>query len=133
MSFKRKTTKKLFINSFIIKNRKRLQNMNEHERRIDDAKKIDFVNEIYYIRKLKTIKNWIDVDVKKKKNLKIKSSSIDRLFDKLRIIMFSNESYFVSRVNEIYYWCYTLILFLCIKSRKKYITQFSKRNTTFKM
>jgi MinD superfamily P-loop ATPase len=57
MSSKRKIAKKLFINSFIIKNRKRLQNMNEHERRIDDAKRIDFVNEIYYIKKLKTIKD----------------------------------------------------------------------------
>jgi hypothetical protein len=57
MSFKRKIAKKLFINSFIIKNRKRFKNMNEYERRIDDAKKIDIVNEIYYIKKLKTIKN----------------------------------------------------------------------------
>jgi hypothetical protein len=43
--------------------------MNEHKRCINNAKKIDFVNEIYYIKKLKTIKNWIDVDVKKKKEL----------------------------------------------------------------
>jgi hypothetical protein len=57
MFFKRKTAKKLFINSFIIKNRKKFKNMNEHERRINDVKKIDFVNEIYYIKKLKTIKN----------------------------------------------------------------------------
>jgi hypothetical protein len=57
MFFKRKTAKKLFINSFIIKNRKRFENMNEHERRIDNTKKINLVNEIYYIKKLKTIKD----------------------------------------------------------------------------
>jgi hypothetical protein len=30
--------------------------MNEHEKRIDDAKRVDLVNEIYHIKKLKTIK-----------------------------------------------------------------------------
>jgi hypothetical protein len=56
MSFKQKAAKEFFINSSIIKNRKRLNNMSEHEKRIDDAKRADLVNEIYYIKKLKTIK-----------------------------------------------------------------------------
>jgi hypothetical protein len=56
MSFKRKAAKEFFTNSFIVKNRKRFDNMSEHEKRIDDAKRIDLINEIYYIKKLKTTK-----------------------------------------------------------------------------
>jgi hypothetical protein len=56
MSFKRKAENEFFTNSFTIKNRKRLNNMSEHEKRIDDAKRVDLTNEIYYIKKLKTIK-----------------------------------------------------------------------------
>ncbi len=56
MSFKRKTENEFFTNSFTIKNRERLNNMSEHEKRIDDAKRADLTNEIYYIKKLKTIK-----------------------------------------------------------------------------
>jgi hypothetical protein len=57
MFFKRKIIDDLFINSFIVKNRKRLQNMIEYEKQIDDVKKIDLTNEIYYIKKLKCIRN----------------------------------------------------------------------------
>ncbi len=55
MSFKRNTENEFFMNSFTIKNRKRLNNMSEHEKRIDDTKRIDLTNEIYYIKNLKTI------------------------------------------------------------------------------
>jgi hypothetical protein len=57
MSLKREIIDDLFINSFIVKNRKRLQNMIEHEKQIDDIKKIDLANETYYIKKLKCIRN----------------------------------------------------------------------------
>jgi ABC-type transport system involved in multi-copper enzyme maturation permease subunit len=70
MLSKRKAAKKFFTNSFTVKNRKRLNNMSEHEKRIDDAKRADLVNEIYYIKKLKTTKKWINVDVFKRKKLK---------------------------------------------------------------
>jgi hypothetical protein len=56
MSSKQKAENEFFTNSFTIKNRKRLNNMSEHEKRIDDAKRVDLANEIYYIKKLKTIK-----------------------------------------------------------------------------
>jgi hypothetical protein len=57
MSFKRKVVEELFKNSFIVKNRKRLQNISEHEKQIDDVKRVDLTNEIYHIKKLKCIKN----------------------------------------------------------------------------
>ncbi len=57
MSFKRKIVENLFTNSFIMKNRRTFQNMNKHEKQIDDVKKIDLANEIYHIKKLKCIKN----------------------------------------------------------------------------
>ncbi len=56
MSSKRKAENKFFTNSFTTKNRKRLNNMSEHEKQIDDAKRVDLTNEIHYIKKFKTIK-----------------------------------------------------------------------------
>jgi hypothetical protein len=44
--------------------------MSEHEKRIDDAKRVDLINEIYYIKKLKTTKKWINANVIKRKKLK---------------------------------------------------------------
>jgi hypothetical protein len=70
MSFKRKAENEFFTNSDTIKNRKRLNNISKHEKRIDDVKRVDLTNEIYYIKKLKTIQKWINVDVSKRKELK---------------------------------------------------------------
>jgi hypothetical protein len=56
MFFKRKIDNEFFINSFTIKNRKRLNQMSEHEKQLDDAKRVDLANEIYHVKKLKTIK-----------------------------------------------------------------------------
>jgi hypothetical protein len=56
MFFKRKVVDEFFTNSSTIKNRKRLNQMNEHEKQLNDAKKVDLTNEIYHVRKLKTIK-----------------------------------------------------------------------------
>jgi hypothetical protein len=44
--------------------------MTKHEKKIDDVKKVDLINEIYYIKKMKCIKNWINVDVAKRSELK---------------------------------------------------------------
>jgi hypothetical protein len=70
MILKRKTFEEFFINSFIVKNRNKLKNMTKHEKQIDDVKKIDLINEIYYIKKLKCINDWISVDVAKRRELK---------------------------------------------------------------
>jgi hypothetical protein len=44
--------------------------MIKHEKQIDDVKKVDLINAIYYIKKLKCIKDWINVDVVKREELK---------------------------------------------------------------
>ncbi len=56
MSFKRKLVDEFFINSSTIKNRKRLNQMNEHKKQLNNAKRVDLTNEIYHMKKLKTIK-----------------------------------------------------------------------------
>jgi hypothetical protein len=56
MSSKRKVVDEFFINSSTIKNRKRINQMSEHEKQLNDAKKVDLANEIYHVKKLKTIK-----------------------------------------------------------------------------
>ncbi len=70
MSSKRKVVDEFFINSSTIKNRKRINQMSEHEKQLNDAKRVDLANEIYHVKKLKIIKKWINVDVVKKKELK---------------------------------------------------------------
>jgi hypothetical protein len=44
-----------FINFSTIKNHKKFNQMNEHEKQLNNAKKIDLANEIYNVKKLKTI------------------------------------------------------------------------------
>jgi hypothetical protein len=66
---KRKAAGEFSTNPSTVKNRKRLNNMSEHEKRIDDAKRADLANEIYYIKKLKTTKEWINADATKRKEL----------------------------------------------------------------
>jgi hypothetical protein len=56
MSFKRKVVDEFFTNSSTIKNRKRINQMSEHEKQLDDAKRVDLTNEIYHVKKLKIIK-----------------------------------------------------------------------------
>jgi hypothetical protein len=56
MFFKRKVDDEFFINFFTIKNRKKLNQMSEHEKQLNNAKKVDLTNEIYHVKKLKTIK-----------------------------------------------------------------------------
>ncbi len=55
MFFKRKAFEEFSTNSSTTKNRKRLNQMNDYERQLNDAKKIDLANEIYHVKKLKTI------------------------------------------------------------------------------
>ncbi len=55
MFSKRKIAHDISINSFTIKNRRRLNQMSEHEKQMNDAKKVDLANEIYHVKKLKTI------------------------------------------------------------------------------
>jgi hypothetical protein len=55
MSLKRKAFNDLSTNSSTIKNRRRLNQINEHEKQLNDAKKANLTNEIYYVKKLKTI------------------------------------------------------------------------------
>ncbi len=55
MSSKRKAFNDLSINSSTIKNRRRLNQMSEHEKQLNDAKKANLANEIYHVKKLKTI------------------------------------------------------------------------------
>jgi hypothetical protein len=56
MSFKRKVADEFSTNFSTIKNRKRINQMSEHEKQLNDAKKVDLANEIYYVKKLKIIK-----------------------------------------------------------------------------
>ncbi len=56
MFLKCKIVDEFFINFSTIKNRKRFNQMNKHEKQLNDAKKIDLANEIYYVKKLKTSK-----------------------------------------------------------------------------
>jgi hypothetical protein len=53
MSFKPKVVDELSKNSSTMKSRKRLKQMSSHEKQLNDAKKIDLANEIYYVKKLK--------------------------------------------------------------------------------
>ncbi len=53
MTRKRKVANDLFNNSRIIKNRKRIEELSEHEKKLNDAKKANYMNEVYYIKKLK--------------------------------------------------------------------------------
>jgi hypothetical protein len=55
--------------------------MIEHEKQIDDVKKVDLTNELYYIKKLKCIRNWIDVFVAKEESWKIEWKMINKLND----------------------------------------------------
>jgi hypothetical protein len=70
MFFKRKIVNEFFINSSTIKNRKKLNQISEHEKQLNDTKKVDLTNEIYHVKKLKTIKKWINVNVIKRNKLK---------------------------------------------------------------
>jgi hypothetical protein len=56
MSFKCKVVDEFFMNFFTIKNRIKINQINKHEKQLNDTKKIDSMNEIYHVKKLKIIK-----------------------------------------------------------------------------
>jgi hypothetical protein len=49
---KRKAIDDLSTNRSTVKNRKRLNNMNEFEKKLNDVKRANLVNEIYHLKKL---------------------------------------------------------------------------------
>ena len=51
---KRKAKNELSQNINTLRNRKRIQRMSEYEQSVKNVKRVDFVNEIYYIQKLKS-------------------------------------------------------------------------------
>jgi hypothetical protein len=55
MFSKRKVFDEFFTNSSTMKNRKRLNQMNDYKKQLNDAKKIDLRNEIYHVKKFKII------------------------------------------------------------------------------
>jgi uncharacterized membrane protein (DUF106 family) len=67
---KRKTAKNLSINSNIVKNKKRIDRFNNFEKRINDAKKANQMNENYYLKKLKTTQNYINASNDERKRMK---------------------------------------------------------------
>jgi hypothetical protein len=52
---KRKIAKNLSINFNIVKNKKRIDRFNNFEKRINDVKNTNQINENYYLKKLKII------------------------------------------------------------------------------
>jgi ribosomal 30S subunit maturation factor RimM len=70
MTQKRKASKNLFRNLNTIKNRKRIDKLNDFEKKLNDAKKIDQMNENYYLKKLRATQNYINASSQNKKKLK---------------------------------------------------------------
>ncbi len=70
MSEKRKTSENLSINLNIVKNRKRINRLNDFEKKLNDVKKANQMNENYYLKKLRTTQNYINASNEKKKKLK---------------------------------------------------------------
>jgi hypothetical protein len=67
---KRKTAKNLSINSNIVKNKKRIDKFNNFEKRINDAKKANQMNENYYLKKLKVTQNYINASNDERRRMK---------------------------------------------------------------
>ncbi len=63
-------SKNLFRNFNIIKNRKRIDKLNDFEKKLNDIKKIDQMNENYYLKKLRATQNYINASFQNKKKLK---------------------------------------------------------------
>ncbi len=70
MSQKRKALKHLSINLNIVKNRRRIDKLNDFEKRLNDAKKTNQMNENYYLKKLRATQNYINALEIEKKRLK---------------------------------------------------------------
>ncbi len=70
MTQKRKVSKNLFRNFNTIKNKKRIDKLNDFEKKLNNAKKIDQMNENYYLKKLRTTQNYINASFQNKKKLK---------------------------------------------------------------
>ena len=51
---KRKAKDELSQNTNTLRNRKRIQRMSDYEKSVEKVKRVDLVNEIYYIQKLKS-------------------------------------------------------------------------------
>lgn len=50
----KKINNELSFNLLIIRNRRRLKNMNEYEKKLNDVKKANFTNVVYHLQKLRT-------------------------------------------------------------------------------
>jgi hypothetical protein len=73
---KRKIAKNLSINFNIVKNKKRIDKFNNFEKRFNDVKKINQMNENFYLKKLNIIRNYINAsnDERKKMNKSMKKT-----------------------------------------------------------
>jgi hypothetical protein len=64
---KRKASKNLSKNLNIVKNRQRIDKLNNFEKRFNDAKKTNQMIENYYLKKLRVTQNYINASNEKKK------------------------------------------------------------------
>jgi ribosomal 30S subunit maturation factor RimM len=67
---KRKAAKNLSINFNIVKNKKRIDKLNNFEKRINDAKKANQMNENYYLKKLRATQNYINASNDERRRMK---------------------------------------------------------------
>jgi ribosomal 30S subunit maturation factor RimM len=76
---KRKTAKNLSINFNIVKNKKRIDRLNNFEKRINDAKKANQMNENYYLKKLRITQNYINASNDERRRMKNSMKKIRRV------------------------------------------------------